>query len=107
ALRLEEAATLLAGAHAVAGLDTGLTHLAAALNVPTVGIYCATDPRATGIYGCPRAVNLGDIGRPPAVREVTVALEQLLASSRDIPSPLNDQLSARSRDIPSPLMGEG
>lgn len=83
ALRLEEAAALLTGAHAVVGLDTGLTHLAAALNVPTVGIYCATDPLATGIYGCPCAVNLGGIGKPPAVREVTAALDQLLASNRD------------------------
>lgn len=88
ALDLEQAAALLAGAHAVIGLDTGLTHLAAALKTPTVGIYCATDPRATGVYGSQCAVNLGGIGRPPTVREVTVALDRLLASSRDIPSPL-------------------
>jgi heptosyltransferase I len=88
ALQLDEAAALLAGAHAVIGLDTGLTHLAAALSAPTVGIYCATDPGATGIYACPRAVNVGGTGGPPALREVTVALDQLLASGRDIPAPL-------------------
>lgn len=78
ALRLDEAAGLLAGAQAVIGVDTGLTHLAAALGVPTVGIYCATDPAATGIYGCERAVNLGGIGAPPTVDEVNAALRKLL-----------------------------
>lgn len=77
ALRLEEAAGLLAGAQSVIGVDTGLTHLAAALGVPTVGIYCATDPAATGIYGCKRAVNLGGIGAPPTVDEVNAALQRL------------------------------
>ena len=77
ALRLDEAAGLLAGAQAVIGVDTGLTHLAAALGVPTVGIYCATDPAATGIYGCARALNLGGISAPPAVDEVVSALERI------------------------------
>jgi heptosyltransferase-1 len=79
ALGLEEAAALLAGAHAVVGLDTGLTHLAAALDAPTVGIYCATDPLATGVYGCPLAMNLGGIDRLPEVREVTTALDTIFA----------------------------
>lgn len=77
ALTFDELAGLFAGAHAVAGVDTGLTHLAAALGVPTVGIYCATDPSATGLYACPRAVNLGGIGKPPTVDEVMAALERL------------------------------
>ena len=77
ALRLDEAAGLLAGAQVVIGVDTGLTHLAAALGVPTVGIYCATDPHATGIYGCEHAVNLGGVGRPPQAAEITTALERL------------------------------
>ena len=80
ALSLAEAAWALAGARACVGLDTGLTHLAAALRVPTVGIYCATDPAATGLYGCARAVNLGGIGNPPTVEQVGAALERLLRS---------------------------
>jgi heptosyltransferase-1 len=76
ALTFDELAGLFAGAHAVAGVDTGLTHLAGALGVPTVGIYCATDPSATGLYACPRAVNLGGIGKPPTVDEVMTALER-------------------------------
>ena len=77
ALGLEEAAGLLAGAQAVIGVDTGLTHLAAALGVPTVGIYCATDPAATGLYGCAWAANLGAIGAPPQAAEVIAALERI------------------------------
>ena len=77
ALGLGELAGLFAGAQAVIGVDTGLTHLAAALGVPTVGIFCATDPAATGIYGCARATNLGGIGRSPDAAQVTAAVEKL------------------------------
>lgn len=78
-LQLNDAAALLAGARAVIGVDTGLSHLAAALGTPTIGIYCATDPGATGIYGCPRAVNLGGVGNSPVVGDVVSALERLTA----------------------------
>lgn len=78
ALGLGDAAALLAGAHAVIGVDTGLAHLAAALGAPAIGIYCATDPGATGIYACPRALNLGDAGKPPTVSAVLAALESLM-----------------------------
>ena len=81
ALGLEELAGLLAGARTVIGVDTGLTHLAAALGVPTVGIYNATDPAATGIYGCTRAVNLGGIGRAPTAQQVIAAVARLRAMS--------------------------
>jgi len=77
ALGLAEMARLLAGAQAVAGVDTGLTHLAAAIGIPTVGIYCATDPAATGLYEGARALNLGGIGQAPAASEVAAALERL------------------------------
>jgi len=77
-LQLDDAAALLAGAHVVIGVDTGLSHFAAALGTPTIGIYCATDPGATGIFRCPRAVNLGGTGNPPAVAEVRAALESLM-----------------------------
>lgn len=79
ALALGEAAALMTGADAAAGVDTGLVHLAAALGTPTIGIYCATDPGATGIYACQRALNLGGAGKPPATDEVIAALERILA----------------------------
>lgn len=77
ALTLDELSALFAGAQGVVGVDTGLTHLAAALGVSTLGIYSATDPAATGIHGCAHAMNLGGIGAPPAVAEVIAAWEQL------------------------------
>lgn len=77
ALSLADAAALLGHARVVIGVDTGFTHFAAALDVATVGIYCATDPAATGLYGWERAVNLGGIGQPPQVKEVLVVLDRL------------------------------
>lgn len=77
-LALIEIASLLAGASAVAGVDTGITHLAAALRTTTVGIYGGPwDPAATGLYGSPRAVNLGAPGKPPTVDEVIAAFGRL------------------------------
>lgn len=72
-LGLDAVAALLAGAAAAVGVDTGLTHLAAALGVPVVGLYCGSDPGLTGVLA-PRAVNLGGAGAPPAVDEVAAAL---------------------------------
>lgn len=68
----------MAGARVVVGVDTGLSHLAVALGRPTVGLYCATDPAATGLYGSARALNLGGVGMTPSVDEVTGAIQRLL-----------------------------
>jgi heptosyltransferase-1 len=76
ALSLPEVMQLLAGAKGVVGVDTGLTHLAGALGVPTVGIYVATDPAATGLYGCARADNVGDGRGAPEVAAVLATLER-------------------------------
>jgi heptosyltransferase-1 len=76
-LNLNEAAALLGKARAVIGVDTGLSHLAAALDVPTIGIYTATDPGLTGLYAGKRAVNLGSKGAPPTVDAVIVKLAEL------------------------------
>jgi heptosyltransferase-1 len=73
-LSAEELARLFAAAASVVGLDTGLTHFAAALGTPTVGIYCGSDPALTGLYGAPRATNVGAKGRVPEVREVLQAM---------------------------------
>jgi len=77
-LSLTEAAGLLAGAQLVIGLDTGLTHLAGALGVPTVAVYVATDPRATGLYGCRRALNAGRERAAPSASEVTGCADAVL-----------------------------
>jgi heptosyltransferase-1 len=73
-LTVAQAASVIAGARAVVGVDTGLTHLAAALAVPTIGIYGATDPAATGVRACGRVANLGTSGKFPSSAEVIDAL---------------------------------
>jgi heptosyltransferase-1 len=78
ALPLDVFAALLSGAAVVVGVDTGLSHLAAALGRPAVGIYCTSDPRDTGLYGNPRAMNLGGPGSPPSVADVVAAVDRLL-----------------------------
>lgn len=78
-LTLNEAAALLGGAQAAIGVDTGLAHLAAALGVPTIGIYTATDPALTGLYGGRCVVNLGSAGRPPDAVTVIETLQGMLA----------------------------
>ena len=70
---LAEAAAMLAHAALVAGVDTGLTHLAVALERPTAGIYTATRPELTGLHGRD-GVNLGGPGRGPSVDAVAAAL---------------------------------
>jgi len=69
-LGIDELASLFVGASSVIGLDTGLTHFAAALGVPTIGIYCGSDPALTGIYGALQARNVGKAGQMPTVDQV-------------------------------------
>jgi heptosyltransferase I len=73
-MSLAELAALFQKANLTVGLDTGLTHLAAALGTRTVGIYCGSDPALTGLHGASKAVNVGGEGRPPSVSEVLEAL---------------------------------
>lgn len=77
-LDLAQAAALLGQARVVVGVDTGLSHLAAALNVPVVALYCASDPGLTGVYGSGPAVNLGRTGQAPQPDEVIAALAGVL-----------------------------
>ena len=57
AMSLTELIHELLGASLVAGVDSGLTHLAAALGVPTLSLYGSTDATLTGARGR-RARNL-------------------------------------------------
>jgi heptosyltransferase I len=79
-LPLNEVASLLAGARIVIGVDTGLTHLAAALHVPVAAIYCASDPQLNGVLAGPNAVNLGGRGTPPTVEQVFALARRLQQS---------------------------
>lgn len=50
-MSLSALAEQLAGAKAVVSVDTGLSHLTAALDKPNVILYGATDPKLIGAYG--------------------------------------------------------
>lgn len=80
-LSLREAAAALAHASAVVGVDTGLSHLANALDVPLVAIYTDTDPARTGVVETRFACNLGGIGCHPSVDEVLAALSARMESA--------------------------
>jgi heptosyltransferase-1 len=73
-MSLRELGALFSQSRSVFGLDTGLTHLAAALGAATVGIYCGSDPSLTGLYGGVRARNVGAPGRTPEVADVLKSL---------------------------------
>lgn len=74
-MTVEALAEVLANARSVVGLDSGLTHLAAALGVPTVAIFSGSDPTLTGVYGARRASNVGAAGKPPEAFEVLQQLQ--------------------------------
>ncbi len=67
---LDALATVIERAQCAVGVDTGLSHLAAALRVPIIAIYVATEPGANGVAGDKSAINLGGAGRCPSVAEV-------------------------------------
>lgn len=50
-MKLTELATQIEGAEAVISVDTGLSHLTAALDKPNLILYGATDPKLIGAYG--------------------------------------------------------
>lgn len=77
-LTIAELAALLAGARATVGVDTGLSHLAAALKTPTVALYTATDPGLTGVLGSGYCRNLGGRAQVPTVEAVRAALQPVL-----------------------------
>ncbi|MCX7314910.1 MAG: lipopolysaccharide heptosyltransferase I [Alphaproteobacteria bacterium] len=74
---IDEVARLIAGAKFVVGVDTGLLHLAAALGVPLVAIFCASEPGLTGPMGAGSIRVLGSKGAPPSVGEVAEAVGRI------------------------------
>jgi heptosyltransferase-1 len=75
---LDGVARLIAGAALAVGLDTGLTHLAAALGVPLVAIFTASDPHLTGPVGSAPIAVVGGPSAPPSMQAVAQAVEQVL-----------------------------
>jgi heptosyltransferase-1 len=74
---LGDVAGLVAGASLVLGVDTGLLHLAAALEVPLVAVFVATKPGLSGPVGRGPLKVLGTSGEVPETAAVIAAIEDL------------------------------
>jgi len=77
---IEDAFSVITSAALTVGVDTGLTHLAAVLDKPTIEIYCDSPLWKTEGYWSNRIINLGDIQAPPSTEEVLAAALKLLES---------------------------
>ena len=70
---IAELAQLLAGARLVVGVDTGLSHIAAALGRLTFCLFAGSRPELTGVHAGDTAINLGGAGAPPTAAQVIEA----------------------------------
>jgi heptosyltransferase-1 len=77
-LSMMDAVTLAQQAGLAIGVDTGLTHIAAAFYRPTVEIYADSPKWKTEGNWSPRIVNLGEQGAPPSADEVIAAARRLM-----------------------------
>jgi heptosyltransferase I len=77
-LPMMEAVLLAQRAALAIGVDTGLTHIAAAYNRPTIELYCDSPRWKTEGNWSPNIINLGDLGAPPSATDVAGAIETLL-----------------------------
>lgn len=77
-LTVQQAADTLAQAQVVVGLDTGMSHLAAAHGRPTVGIYCDHEPGLAGLIGSGPVRSLGGKGQVPSLADVQAAVDAIL-----------------------------
>ncbi len=78
-LTISELAGVISQSEAAIGVDTGLSHLAAALSIPTIAIYTDTNPVLTGVYAgaTSAAINLGNVNSTPSVHDVMNAFEKI------------------------------
>ena len=80
-LSLQQLAQVIPLAKFAVGVDTGLSHLAAALDIPVVALYTDTDPGLTGVAGGRRAaaINLGGKQQIPDMPAVLAAIKRVTA----------------------------
>ncbi|MEE3652213.1 MULTISPECIES: lipopolysaccharide heptosyltransferase RfaC [unclassified Brenneria] len=79
-LTLQQVAEVLAGAKAVVSVDTGLSHLTAALDRPNITLYGPTDPGLIGGYGLNQAVEMSENRQMSTITagEVRQKLDQMI-----------------------------
>lgn len=85
-LSLQQLAKQMPQARFAVGVDTGLSHLAAALDVPVVAIYTDTEPAFTGVAGgrVSAAINVGGKGQVPTVASVIAHLTVMVGATSGI-----------------------
>jgi heptosyltransferase-1 len=76
-LTVAQVSDTLARATLVVGLDTGMSHIAAAHGRPTVGIYCDHEPGLAGLRGSGPVVSLGGKGQIPSLQDVSTAIRRI------------------------------
>ena len=76
-LSMQDAIILAQRASLAIGIDTGLTHIAAAYDTPTIEIYCDSPRWKTEGNWSPKIINLGDKGQAATVDEVLQAISTL------------------------------
>lgn len=76
-LSMDEAVQLARHASLAIGVDTGLTHIAAAFVRPTIELYCDSPKWKTEGNWSPNIINLGDKGAPPSADDVLDAVRRL------------------------------
>lgn len=75
-LNITALAEIISQSQAAIGVDTGLSHLSAALNKHVVAIYTDTNPALTGVMaGTQACMNLGGINMQPSPQEVMSQLK--------------------------------
>ena len=75
-LNVHDMAALLMQTQRAIGLDTGFSHLAAALGLPTIGIYCDHEPGLAGIVGPGGVASVGGKGQVPTLADVLALVER-------------------------------
>jgi heptosyltransferase I len=95
-LPMLEAVMLAARASLVIGVDTGLTHIAAAYNRPTIELYCDSPRWKTQGDWSANIINLGDLGTPPEVTQVQAAVAALLTQGRSEAGSSQPSVSAQA-----------
>lgn len=80
-LSMMEAVLLAQRATLAIGVDTGLTHIAAAYERPTIELYCDSPRWKTEGNWSSSIINLGDQGAPPSVADVASAITSLLGAA--------------------------
>ncbi len=75
-LTLGEIASVFSGASGVIGVDSGLAHLSAALGVPAITLYGATDASKTGAIGLRQKNSQGQASCVPCLKRTCDALDE-------------------------------